>query len=164
MANFYPITLEEMEAFLTPLGFKRVPVEGVYEIVFAKRVWQGKLPLSLRIYTGIDESGYSRKKGKDAIRVDLFLWDYLGNDEQGKPKFRGVYLASSKRVHRTEGWRDNLSERINNWLEYMPQDCCPKCFRPMIVRENKQKGTKFLGCTGYHRDGTGCNYTQPIRQ
>jgi hypothetical protein len=147
--NYYNISIEEMTAFLTPLGFLQIELnDGTTEAVFGKRVDQDNLPLSLRIYTGIAKSGESRDKGKDAIRVVLF----------GKFNDKPVMLGGSKRVHRVENWQKNLKARIDGWLDYMPKHKCPKCQSPLLVRENKQKKSKFLGCANYPT----CNYTQNV--
>jgi hypothetical protein len=118
---------------------------GTLELVWGKRVDKpllngDKLPLSLRVYTGINPSGDSRGVGEDAMRVNLFA---RKTDAQGQPII--IKLAGSKRVHRVAGWKANLQNRIDRWAEGMK--LCPKCGMPMVER----KGTngKFLGCLGY---------------
>ena len=137
MAHYTNITAEEMEQFLAAKGFAKIALPGTIELVYGKRVKQDDLQLSLRCYTGIAGEN-SRKVGEDAIRVNLWM-----RTSQG----RLIKLGGSKRVHRVEGWRNNLGKRLDDWLEYMPTHKCDKCGLPMIVR-NSSKG-KFLGCSGY---------------
>lgn len=150
-ANYYNISIEEMTAFLSKFGFQEIKLnDSTTEVVFAKRVDQDNLPLSLRVYTGISKHGESRDKGKDAIRVVLFGW--INNE----PKM----LGGSKRVHRVQNWQKNLTERVKNWLDYLPKHKCPKCGNPLIVRENKNTKQQFLGCISHPN----CKYTRNIKQ
>ena len=48
-------------------------------------------------------AGSSRKVGKDAIRVQVIY-----RDEKGE-----TLVSQPKRVHRVEGWRENLQKRMN---------------------------------------------------
>ena len=140
MSKYINISVEEMEQFLVPLGFQKISISGTKEIVFAKRVDTDNLQLSLRIYSGIDQnSGQSRTVGADAIRVDLF----------GMIENKPTYLGGSKRVHRVAGWRENLQNRLNNWLDFLPKEKCPECGYPMVLRTAKSTGNKFLGCVRY---------------
>ena len=36
---------------------------------------------------------------------------------------------------------------------------CPECGRPMVERENRVNGSRFLGCTGYPDF---CSHTQKL--
>ena len=92
MANYHPITKDEMRSFLEPQGFVAVDLPGTREIVFAKRVDVDGLPLSLRVYTGITGEN-SRDVGEDAIRC-LIFWR-MADGQMRK-------VATSKRVHRVE--------------------------------------------------------------
>lgn len=149
--NYYNISIEEMTTFLSKLGFQQIQLnDSTTEIVFGKRVDQDNIPLSLRVYTGISQRGESRDKGKDAIRVVLF----------GKFNDKIVMLGGSKRVHRVQNWQNNLKARIDGWLHYMPKHKCPKCQSPLLVRENKQKKTKFLACSNF----PSCKYTRNVEE
>lgn len=134
MANYHPISLEEMHDFLTPKGFRRAEFPGTREIVFAKRVDVDGLPLSLRVYTGIEPNGASRTVGNDAIRVVLYWRNPLGEIKK---------VASSKRVHRVKGWMKNLDERLDS---LKPGPKC-ECGAPMVLR--KGKNGEFYGCASY---------------
>lgn len=111
----------------------------------------GQITGSLGKFNGRDTFLDAKTMGEDAIRVDLFT---LGSN--GKP----LYLRGSKRVHRVRGWRNNLKRRLDHWQEFMPRDICPSCGRPMLVRINKAKQTKFLGCCDY----PACKETLPYHE
>lgn len=146
MANYTNISKEEMEAFLFPKGFVPVHLENTKELVYAKRIVH-KLALSLRVYTGINPDGASRDVGKDAIRVCLF-WRNI----QGEIKSAG----GSKRVHRVNGWRFNLQNRLDNWEQDFVT--CSACGSPMV--ERKGHYGYFLGCCNYPN----CKATRPLRK
>jgi Topoisomerase DNA binding C4 zinc finger len=148
-AEYHNITEAEMNEFLAPQGFKKIVIPGTYEIVYAKRVDQGKNQLSLRVNTGINPSGQSRGVGEDAMRIVLFL-----RDETGKI----TKLAGSKRVHRVKNWKQNLQTRLDGWLELLPKDSCPACGSPMLPR--KGPNGSFLGCCRYPE----CRKTLPIKE
>lgn len=162
--QYINVTQTEMETLLFPLGFQRVRPSRTSELVYGKRVDQDGLPLTLRIYTGINPDGQSRDVGEDAMRVNLFMGVPKGNDPgTGKPVWDVVKLGGSKRVHRIApsksnptGWRGNLKCRIDAWTEYLPPHRCPKCSNPMLVR-NGRSG-QFLGCAGYPN----CKHTAPL--
>ena len=162
--QYYAVSQTELEDLLIPMGFKQVSVRGTRELVYGKRVDQDGLKLTLRVYTGIEPTGVSRDVGDDAMRVNLFLGTPIGYDtERKKTTWEVMKLGGSKRVHRIapsasnpEGWRKNLRDRINGWIDYLPQDKCDKCGMPMIPREGKNG--KFLSCAGYPR----CRNTRNI--
>lgn len=132
-AEYTPISLNEMKEVLEPLGFTVVQMNGVREVVFGKRVDQeGADPLSLRVFSSI-EAGISRECGADAIRVQL-----ASKLKNGAIKIVG----KQKRVNRTQGWKDNLLERVNH-LEAMMGPVCP-CGAHMV--ERKGKNGFFWGC------------------
>lgn len=144
MANYYNISIEEMESFLLPQGFSRVSLENTRELVYGKRIDSFGLPITMRIYTGIDPSGESRSLGQDAIRVNVFV--------KTPNEIKKVF--GSKRVHRVSGWKKNLQNRINDIVKKVSQiKLCEKCGLPMVLREGKSKTTgkpySFYGCVGY---------------
>jgi replicative superfamily II helicase len=92
----------------------------------------------IKIFSSIVE-GIGRGVGADAIRV--VGWDPVS----GLPVF-----SSESRVYRTEGWRGNLIERINNVKEKMTGvRKCQICGSIMVERLNKQTQQKFFGCLNY---------------
>jgi len=134
MAEYYNISLQEMEDFLKPQDFLPLDLPNTIETVFAKRVGD----FSLRIYTGINPNGNSREKGKDAIRATLW---WRENDDY-QPKIVG----NEKRVHRVKGWKKNLQNRIDNWEE-MVGPSCNLCGAP--TKQRKGKYGEFYGCIRY---------------
>jgi predicted RNA-binding Zn-ribbon protein involved in translation (DUF1610 family) len=144
MSNYYNITENEMNSFLSPQGFQKLSLPNTDEIVYGKRVDNNGIKLSLRVYTGINPSGDSRKVGADAIRVNSFT-----KTNEGEVK----KVASSKRVNRVEGWKKNLSARLEEILAKIPSETCQHCGNLMVVREgkSKEKGTpyKFHGCLNF---------------
>lgn len=109
MPSYTPITLDDMRATLKA---ERGWVEDNAchsggEIVFRRDLTS--LPgVQIKVYTSIKPSTEgSRDCGKDAIRVCAI--------RNVKGAWRG--LVSSARVNRTQGWRDNLMERIQSVFE-----------------------------------------------
>jgi hypothetical protein len=162
MAKYYNITVQEMDSFLLSQGFSRIPPEllvGTRELVYGKRVDSIGIPLTVRVYTGIDPSGQSRDVGEDAMRVALFT---KVPDPQSPGKTIIKQLFGSKRVHRVAGWAKNLQTRINEVITKASQQrICDRCGLPMILREGKSKSTgrpySFYGCSGY----PSCTNTKP---
>jgi hypothetical protein len=70
--RYYNISADEMAAFMQKRGFRLMTIPGTRELVYGKIVNVGEHRLSLRVNTGIEPTGESRAKGKDAIRVQLF--------------------------------------------------------------------------------------------
>jgi len=136
MAEYYNISEDEMRTFLEAQGFRQVNPPRTTELVFGKRVDQDDIPMTLRVYTGINPSGKSRPVGKDAIRVHLFMQNPDGKISK---------LSGSKRVHRVLYWKKNLQDRLDSWLDFMPKHKCTECGFPMVPR---MKG-KFLGCSQF---------------
>ena len=142
MANYTNITAKDMELFLEAQGFRPLTLPGTVELVWGKRCDQtnpkdgSNIPLSLRVYSGIDPSGNSREVGADAIRVNLFV---------GLPDGKIAKVCGSKRVHRVINWQKNLQARLDCWKDDLY--ACPECGKPLVVR--KGKNGDFRGCTGY---------------
>jgi len=141
MPEYVNVTSEEMGPFLTLRHkFQRMEIDGTTELVYGRLYDYNGIKVSLRVYTGINPDGNSRAKGKDAIRLVLFV---RGPD--GKPKIVGLM----KRVHRVKGWRKNLENRLETWRE-MLGPTCPKCSKLMALRsQRKNKKSKFWGCMNY---------------
>lgn len=135
MAEYENITQTEMEEFLFPLGFRKMILSGVRELVYGKRVDTDGLILTLRVYTGIEPSGSSRSAGSDAIRCNIF---WRKSDEEVRK------VATSKRVHRVKGWRDNLAQRL---ATLTIEKRCMACGAPMVIR--KSKNGEFYGCASF---------------
>jgi len=154
MAHYTNITLKEMTAFLTNPNFPGGPFvqvfpEGYTEAAFSRLISKGKdgSLYALRVNTGIVGED-SRECGKDAVRVAIF-WK---ETKESKPRM----IMGSKRVHRVENWQANLLNRI---IGFGKPTLCPCCGKPLAIRKNKAKNTKFLACLGWTPDRNGCNYT-----
>src|SRR5688572_27716636 len=99
-ATYTEITRQQFEGFLgvgpdgkptKQFGYYRLELPNVYELVYGRRV---SPDVTLRIFSSIDrDTGISRGKGKDAIRVTLF-WKQTPTSE---PRLIGV----EKKVLRT---------------------------------------------------------------
>jgi len=147
MATYHNITQEEILNFLTPLGFQQIALPGTKELVYGKRI-PHKLPLTLRVYSGINPDGNSRGVGEDAIRVNLFWRNQSGEVKK---------VGGSKRVHRVAGWKNNLKNRLDNWEQDFV--ICT-CGSPMVERKNFKDNSMFLGCCNYPT----CRCTRPLKK
>lgn len=101
MAHYALITLAEMRDLLRPeKGWEEPVMEFAKEVVFDYHLKDFPHAV-VRVYSSIERStGVARKVGGDAIRVcavDL-------------KRDRG--LIATTRVHRVEGWRENLKSRV----------------------------------------------------
>ena len=146
--TFCNVTQGDLEKLLSPLGFKQIQVRGVIELVYAKRVDQGELQLSLRVFSGVNPDGQSRDCGKDAMRVTLFMRDEDGSIHK---------IGGDKRVNRIQTWRKNLKARLDGWLDCLPKESC-ECGAPMVPRTGKHGD--FLGCVRFPK----CKQTRQIQK
>jgi hypothetical protein len=105
--TYTPIKLEEMERFLMKAFYSLKPKKGFEqgEITFDLFLSDGAC---IRVYTSLRRSGNSAGVGADAIRIGLF--SVVSN----RPMKRGSFPI----VKRTQGWRDNLKDRIEDEIEY----------------------------------------------
>ncbi len=141
MAEFVTISEKDMAEFLKARGFGIVPnVPGTKELVYSKPVGQD---LCLRVYTSIVGDA-SRGNGKDAIRVQLVTRIAVDGGHAWETKIVGV----TKRVHRVEGWRGNLTERFDSWRELLGPPC-PLCGAHTTQRTSRHG--EFFGCIHYPR-------------
>lgn len=162
-AKAVTIQAADMIEFLEGRGFRRMQLPDTKEIVFGKRVdLQGggfensvpsiiwMIPLTIRVYTSI-EFGKSRDKGKDAIRVSVWARNSTPV-RAGLMRSEPFMLGGTRRVHRVEGWRDNLANRLDNWMQCI-EPLCPLCNAPMVHHKPKiggKKFTPFYGCVRYY--------------
>jgi hypothetical protein len=102
MSRFYPVTIEEVRDLLKKEnGWNEETGAKDKEAVFQYHL-RNYPNVLVKVYTGIKkDSGQSRKVGKDAIRVCAVRIE--------KGEFKGFIKA--KRVHRVQGWRENLKNR-----------------------------------------------------
>ena len=142
-ARYYPIRSDEIDQFLTSLGFVPLHLHGVLELVYGKIVRIAEHRLSLRCYTAINPTGESREKGTDAIRLQLFM--RIENDI--------VPFGKPQKCLRVSSWRDNLRKAIERATDPTALRTCPACGNPMVIRKNKSTGDEFWGCTMYRING-----------
>lgn len=151
MAHFITETQQrsfrsDMRDILLSRGFQKLDLPHVNEEVYGKRVDRDGEPLTLRVFTTVEESsGMPRTNGSDAIRVALF-----GKDEDGDAKLVGA----DTRVHRTRNWESNLRDRLENATETLIGPKCSHGHR-MVLRSGSNG--KFWGCSEFPR----CNDTKP---
>ena len=147
MAEFYSVSLEEMDAFLRPMRFQ--PVDLTYRRRPVKEwVYQRPVPSRanhfVRVYTGINRYGQqqnqSRGVGKDAIRVQVIYRDEAGFE---------TLVTQPKRVHRVQGWADNLANRLEEINRTRPQVAFDSRGKPMTLRKGKTGW--FWGSSDYPR-------------
>ena len=150
MTRYVQITQSDMDAFMEAVGLDELSVEergSVGRRPVKERVYEssviGPMGGRIRVYSSV-VGPEARDKGKDAIRVQYWIGD------------RKVYGA--KRVNRTENWRANVLERINDVYEMaesgalsrVPQDSRGDY---MVARRSRgrRKGTSgyFWGSANY---------------
>lgn len=142
MATAVEISRRDMDTFLVAQGFQEIQVKGTKERVYSKFVDKG---VCLRVYTSIVGES-SRGTGEDAIRTVLVT--KVGTDIK--------IIGGDRRVHRVEGWRNNLQNRLDGWRDQLGP-ACPKC-QGATVRRRSRKGP-FWGCCKYPV----CKTVQPIQ-
>jgi len=147
-SRYVHITRKEFESFMDENLFVCLNDDQTrQELVYAYMWHDGAY--ALKVYSSITLGGGARDVGADAIRVVLFV-----NTPAG---MRPMWKAA--RVYRTQGWRENLQQRID---EGLLRGCdgrdyeCPECGAPMILREGKRG--PFWGCTMF--PVTQCTYTE----
>jgi hypothetical protein len=135
-----------MDEFLSDRGFLPVEIDGTKEKVYGRfhRSEEG-IPLTVRVYTSIKD-GSARGRGKDAIRVGIFMKDGDGEIKR---------VGGTKRVNRIKTWRKNLANRLENWRDLLGPDC-PHGHGPMVKRDG-QYG-EFYGCNNY----PSCKHTEQV--
>ena len=106
-ATYTAITLEEMETFLRRAFRVLKPTKSAIrgEIVFDLNM---SPKAGIRVWTSIAQHATSGADvGADAIRVQLYSF----------AKNRPLMPGKAPIVKRTQGWRDNLKERIEDYIE-----------------------------------------------
>jgi hypothetical protein len=121
--------------------------EAVYECEFER----GEHLYVLRIWSSIDiRDEYGRKSGSDAIRPQMLI--KTDGTERLEQVIHTSELPSNCGAHikRTDGWDDRLNTYVNALVsELNDRKLCLWCDRPMIVRERKDDGHEFWGCSGF---------------
>jgi len=152
-ARFYAITRDEIHDFMTELGFRPLALNDVWELVYGRIVQVGGHRLSLRVYTAVNQGGESRKRGTDAIRLQLCQKVKDGEREEIIP------VGQTQKCLRVASWQENLRkaiERITDPEHFRP---CPACGHPMVIRQNNTTGGELWGCSMFRL--TGCKGKRP---
>ncbi len=55
---------------------------------------------------------------------------------------------------------DSLKKAKEN-IDHKTGELCPVCSKPLIERWSKKSGKPFVGCSGWKKDGSGCDYVKP---
>lgn len=127
------ITKQEMDAVLLKQGFEVVNIPHVYEYVYVKHIAN----MQLRVFSSISlYDNHGRDVGKDAIRVVVL------DTSNSKVKY------GEKRINRTQNWKINLQERLNNWKDIVPE-WCDWCGAPMLRRKRHVDDHPFWGCSRF---------------
>ena len=144
MTRYVQITQSDMDAFMEAVGLEELTVNErgsfgrrpVKERVYESSV-VGPMGGRIRVYSSVVGSE-ARDKGKDAIRIQYWIGD------------RKVYGA--KRVNRTENWRANVLERINDVYEMAESGALsrvPKDSRGDYMVARRSRGRHFWGSANY---------------
>lgn len=102
----------------------------------------------MRIYSSVDRrTDKSRKKDSDAIRLVVLEAD------SERP------VMKEKRTNRIKTWPKNLKKKIAHISNRKDElNFCDNCSSVMVIRENKDNGNRFLGCSAY----PDCRYTESL--
>lgn len=127
--RYVKISREEMDEFMSSNFFTCInPDQRSQELVYF--ITWGDDNYALKVYSSILTISGGREIGADAIRVVMFI-----NTNAG---LKAMWKAP--RVYRTQNWRKNLQQRIN---EGLLRGCegrdykCPRCGSPKILRDGK---------------------------
>lgn len=114
MAERYTeISIEEMDNFLKEDKGWQKNISG-YEYVYDYKMKH--FPVLIKVMSSVSVvSAKGRNKGSDAIRVFAVQIDKNGKVIKG--------LLSSKRVYRTENWRENLEKAVYGKLKQAKKVC-----------------------------------------
>lgn len=145
MATRYtPITDLDLQAWIgaAKVAPEDLKLPGVFERVLYWPV-KGK-DFGVIVWTSIVPGWGSREAGEDAIRV------CVGTRA-------GRVLSGTRRIHRTQGWRKRLTERVReSYLRARGWPTC-SCGATMVERTQKTSGKAFLGCSTFPK----CRQTRP---
>ena len=146
-AEYTRISGDDMEDYLTDMGFEELPRVPRRERIYQKLYGRGPdgAELFTRVYTSIVDGAVSgaRDVGRDAIRVvPIYI----------HPTFGEFALAKNRRVHRVLGWRKNLADRIQTSEDSAPGPVLDSNGKPMRLRKNRRTGQHFWGSIDYPKN------------
>jgi formate dehydrogenase maturation protein FdhE len=100
---------------------------------------------------------------EDGLQHSVTVTLDLPKDENGKPLLGAITKMTSAWItamSKLEGVSVSApSGKSKKASQYPP---CPKCGGELVVRtarKGKHAGKRFLSCSNWKKDGTGCNYT-----
>lgn len=153
MADYTPMSIDQMEDILNPLGFVSVSLNGVKERVYEKRYGHRRY---IRVYTSIVGST-TRDVGKDAIKiVAVAKWN---NQDH--------FISGSKRINRV-GMLSSIAARIRDRIRSL-EDLAPEVVLdsrgfPMTLRKNRRDGSLFWGQPDWSKLAPADRETKPYRK
>ena len=144
--RYRPFCRQDFEVLMTQIGFTEVCLDGVFEHVYQRIIYNGPFPsdrFAIRIYSSVDiATTVTRDNGSDAIQI--FLYDLKINK-----------IVCKWKVHRTKNALLNTKERARDaWNYVMKAEHHCHCNSLMVERSGK-RGI-FLGCNAFPT----CNYTR----
>ena len=100
MATYTKITLAEMDEHMGDDWTRTLEGTGTREWTYTRPMANH---VTVKVYSSLGQDGLARKVGSDAIRVCAIRTNYKGET---------FGYIKAVRVHRVEGWRANLTARI----------------------------------------------------
>lgn len=170
--RYVEVPADALMGRLQGIGAKVVERGGTYtEGVMGREVYVDLQPagskVTVRVYTSLSRGADAvRGCGEDAVRLVIGHW---GKGREG-PRFWD--LAPGRRIFRTAPTQLVLEERVKVFLDRFEDALrdayrvakdwhrCHACGCPMVERQNKARGTSFMGCTAY----PDCRATAPVSQ
>ncbi len=139
MSPHATITAADLARFFESQGFRKMPLNGVKELVWGQVMKHDGRIFSLRICSGVETSG---RLARDTIRIEVW---YRGADS--KP----LRVGNVEQICRDRGWDTSLLNLISKWHLLLGPPC-PNCGEPMVRRtakKGKSKGREFYGCSSW---------------
>jgi len=122
-----------------------LPVSAFISVVAFVGNCKFKTPMPLNVLRGISYASYIRsftQEKLDPLQIRQVL-----------TKLQNKRLEQSFQTDR--GHVANLKERINKSVD---SNNCPKCGGSMVLRQNRNNGNSFYGCSNYPK----CKHTAPF--
>jgi|GEM_PF-7035009 len=165
-SDYVKISKDEFDEFIEtlPLRFREKDWNWTQEAVYDCEAKYSGHTYVFRIWSSVDvRDGYGRKSGGDAIRVQCLVKEDHKGPGQWKPVIHHSQLPDDVGSHikRTEGWRDRVKRHLvamEAFLGGEQNKLCIWCDRPMVVRERKEDGKQFWGCSGF----PDCRHTEGL--
>ena len=157
-ATFIQITLDDFEAQFN-MPHKKNPSQRAFELIRPKSSEafytcliksNDKGSLVLKVLTTCEAGRRkARASGEDAIRCYVLWMDNNGWE---------AVVGKTNRTYRSGGVNATAADVVSRTLDKCRKavretfKSCPKCGRPMVLRESKS-GHKFYGCCAFSNEG-----------